>query len=182
MGDNSTIIDLLNAWLQSWRGNNNVPPKTVLSGETLSKFIADLQNEIVNVIEDFGKNSIGENAKLVLYSGLEYNTVQDFCEVSNGEYYMISQTAADVLWNPIFRQTVVDAIGEQKVTDSTTAQVLEGKKYNADGSWERINQYATESGNYLVLDDFISSKVAEAGLAKGNVVYLVGEGLKPDSV
>ncbi len=118
----------------------------------------------------------------MLYSGIHYKFVQDFCEASNGEYYMISQTIADVLWDGDFRQAIAEAIGENDVDDPITARVLEGKKYNADGSWERINQYAKESGNYLALDDFISSKVAEAGLAKGNVVYLVGEGLKPDSV
>lgn len=33
-----------------------------------------------------------------------------------------------------------------------------------------------------ILDDFLSSKVAEARLAKGNVVYMVDEKLKVDSV
>lgn len=70
MEDSNIIVNSLNEWLKAWRGNNNVLPNIVLSGETLSKFIADLQNEIVNVIGDFGKNIIGENAKLVLYSGI----------------------------------------------------------------------------------------------------------------
>ena len=181
--EDKNIKQKLIEWVRQWRSDNGVSDDVdLLSIEYLDKFVGELQNKIVNVCNDFGKNSIGENAKLVLYLGVDYGFVEEFCKSSNGEYYMISQTVANVLWDNDFRKEIAYTIGETKANDPITARVLEGKEYNADGSWERINQYATESGKYLALDDFLSSKVAEAGLAKGNVVYLVGDGLKSDSV
>lgn len=98
MENSIEIADILKEWVKAWRTNNGISEEPEnqenegkLSGEILDKFVADLQDEIINVIGDFGKNSIGENAKLVLYSGIDYEFVQEFCEASNGEYYMISR-------------------------------------------------------------------------------------------
>ena len=151
MVDKKGVVKRIKEWVDAWRVNNGIQDEVeVLSGETLDKFVGELQNEIVKIIDDFGKNSIGENAKLVLYSGVDYNFVKKFCEASNGEYYMISQTLADALWEPEVQEAIMRAIGDGDIKKPTTAQVLAGKSYANDiEKGERISQYATESGNYL---------------------------------
>lgn len=177
------IINTLIEWAESWRNRNEIIDGKILSGETLEKFISELQNEITKVVGDFGINSSGENAKLVLYSGSDYKLVREFCETSNGEYYMISHTDANLLWDDGLRYQISATIGEYDIKGTITAQVLEGKAYEADGkTWTRTSNYATDSGNYLALDDFLSSKVTEAGLEKGNVLYMLGDAAKPNSV
>lgn len=69
MGDSNEIVESFKEWLKAWRGNNNVPPKSVLSGETLSKFIADLQSEIIDVIGDFGKEHYWRKCKIGIVFG-----------------------------------------------------------------------------------------------------------------
>ena len=147
-------------------------------------FISELQTKIVEEIINFGVNIEGyENAILILYSGVYYEDIKSFCEASNGKYYMISQTNANFLWKDEFRDTVAYVIGEPNSKGEITARVLEGKKYSEyDSSWTRISNYATESGNYLALDDFVSSKVVEAGLSKGKILYFIGDKATPNNV
>lgn len=133
------IIESLKEWLKSWRENNGISIDEVLSGEVLEKFISELQTEITNVVSDFSANEISESAKLVLYSGTDFELVKEYCETSNDECYMIRHTAADVLWDPVFRQEIASTIGEMGPSDPITAQVLEGKIYNEDGSSSRIS-------------------------------------------
>ena len=161
-------ISEIEEWLEGWRRNHNIFDEEALSGERLELFVSELQTKIMEEITDFGANIEGyENATLILYSGVYYQDVKDFCELSNGQYYMINQTGAKELWNVNFQKAVAKAIGEPNPQGDITARILEGKKYNEDGtSWTRISNYATESGNYLALDDFVSSKVVEAGLSK----------------
>ncbi|MCH5263932.1 MAG: hypothetical protein J1F42_13565, partial [Lachnospiraceae bacterium] len=177
---NDEILAKLIKWVEKWRGNHPEIKEEKLSSENLERFVSELQDEIVSVIDDFGKNTIGENAKLVLYSGVNPDVVREFCEASDGEYYMISQTVANILWNGVFQKKIAEAIGETKPDDPITARVLSGKTNGEKG--ERIDQYATDSGKYLSLDDFISTKVVEAGLKNGKVLYLLGESANPNSV
>lgn len=132
MENSNEIVEILKAWVKAWRDNNGVADGVVLSGENLEKFVGELQTEIVNVIGDFGENTIGENAKLVLYTGYGYDLVQEFCELSDGEYYMISQTAANALWDPDLQRAIANAIGESNATDPLTARVLFGRNFESD--------------------------------------------------
>ena len=152
------IFELIK-WLEGWRKSHDIYDDEVLSGEKLELFISELQTKIVEEIINFGVNIEGyENAILILYSGVYYEDIKSFCEASNGKYYMISQTNANFLWKDEFRDTVAYVIGEPNSKGEITARVLEGKKYSEyDSSWTRISNYATESGNYLALDDFVSS-------------------------
>lgn len=174
----------LKEWLESWRKSHEIYDDEVLSGERLELFVSELQAKIMKEIAYFGANIEGyENATLILYSGVLYEEVKAFCETSNGRYYMISQTYADALWNDEFREAVAYVIGEDDAEGEITARVLEGKKYSEDrSSWTRISNYATESGNYLALDDFLSSKVVEAGLSKGKILYFIGDKATPNNV
>ena len=182
MENSNEIKNALIDWLESWRDSNGIDNGVKLEGEILDKFVSELHGEIVGLIGDFGQNTISDTANLVLYSGQDYNMVKEFCEASNGKYYMISNTAADILWNETLRDTIAITIGEDKATDPITARVLEGKVYNADETWSRTTQYATDSNTYLALDDFISSKIAEAGLEKGNIIYIISDTANPNSV
>ena len=177
------IFELIK-WLEGWRKSHDIYDDEVLSGEKLELFISELQTKIVEEIINFGVNIEGyENAILILYSGVYYEDIKSFCEASNGKYYMISQTNANFLWKDEFRDTVAYVIGEPNSKGEITARVLEGKKYSEyDSSWTRISNYATESGNYLALDDFVSSKVVEAGLSKGKILYFIGDKATPNNV
>ena len=100
-------------WLEDWRELHAINDDLVLSENMVEIFVEELQAKITTVIGDFGPATSGfENAKLVLYTGTDFNVVNDFCISSNGEYYMINQTKASILWNPIFRKNVANVIGE----------------------------------------------------------------------
>ena len=173
----------LNNWLKKWRKRHTIYDDSVLSEEMIETFIGELQEEITTVIGDFGPTTNGfENAKLVLYTGTDYNLVNDFCVSSNGEYYMINQTNASILWNPIFRKNVANVIGEINSDEPISARILAGKSYDSTGRLTRISKYATDSENYLALDDFLSSKVAEAGLKQGDVMYVISPSARSKSV
>lgn len=73
--DDSRIVAILIDWVNTWRHDNGIVGDEVLSGEVLDIFVSELQNEISKNIGDFGLNSSGENAKLVLYSGTKYMDV-----------------------------------------------------------------------------------------------------------
>ena len=83
---------------------------------------------------------------MVLYTGTDFNVVNDFCISSNGEYYMINQTKASFLWNSKFRDTVAQkVIGELTPESPISARILAGKSYDSTGRWTRISNYATDS-------------------------------------
>lgn len=182
------ILDDLTEWLADYETSNNISlirEKTggVLQGADLDTFVGALQRKIVEAVNlhagGFGTNCIGENAELQLYSGVWYKDVQKMCEQSHGTRYMISQTAADILWEGSLRKAIAKIIGEEKDTDPISSRVLAGKcgeEETVDGKQYRLlqfAQYATESHRYLALDDFISRKVVEAGIAKGRVFYIL---------
>ena len=175
-------------WLRKYDESQNLSEirnqsDGVLQGEALDAFVDALQQKIVESVNlhagGFGTNSVGENAELQLYSGVWYEDVKKMCEQSHGTRYMISQTAADILWDRELRKTIAKIIGEEKDTDPISSRVLAGKcgeEETVDGKQYRLlqfAQYATDSHRYLALDDFISQKVVEAGLAKGRVFYIL---------
>ena len=181
MGDE--LVDRLIEWLESWRAKNNIIDDAVLSENAIEKFIGELQAKITTEIGDFGPaTSEFENAYLVLYTGTDFNLVNEFCESSNGKYYMINQTNASVLWDNDFRDAIANVIGEADAESPITARILAGKSYDSTGRGTRISNYATDSENYLALDDFLSSKVAEAGLKQGDVMYVISPSARSNSV
>lgn len=55
MVDKNGVVKRIKEWVDTWRVNNGIQDEVeVLSGEILDKFVADLQDEIINVIGDFG--------------------------------------------------------------------------------------------------------------------------------
>ena len=177
-------LEVLLDWLKEWREKHGIEDTGTLSETELNQFVAELQEKIVNIVEDFGPVPGYEDAKLVLYSDVDYKAVEKYCTSSQGKYYMINQTKLDFFWDEKFKQNVANVIGEKNPKSPITARVLEGKEYySADGnSCTRIGNTATESGNYLALDDFLSSQVAKTGARRGNVEYLIGENASKDSV
>lgn len=183
------IRDDILEWLKKYQLDSKLTERRaesggVLSGEALEDFIGALQDKIVESVTKyaggFGENTVGDNATLILYSGVNPQMVEDFCNQSGGKYYMISQTGADVLWNKRLRGAIAEAIGESKPTYPVSARVLEGKQGKCDlKDGERLYRlevdakYATDSHRLLALDDFISQKVAEAGVEKGKIHYFL---------
>ena len=92
------VINHLTEWVSEWRSVNPEVPDGVLSGKNLYKFVSELQQEISSTVGDFGINSIGSDAELVLYSGVNWKDVEALCEASGGKYYMINQTNAHPLY------------------------------------------------------------------------------------
>ena len=182
MIDNDVFSEALAEWVDGWRESRGISSDGKLNPAQLDMFVSDLQKEIINRIPDFTLNNVDPNASLVLYSGADYAAVKSMCANSNGKYYMISQTQANALWNKEFKESVVHAIGDLTEGDPTTLRVLSGKAKDANGKKYRLNQYATDSHELLALDDFLSYNVAEAGAKKGNVIYIVGDGLSDTSV
>ena len=174
-------LDDLLEWINEWRKKHGITSGK-LQGSTLEQFVSELQEAIVNYVGDFGPGKGYENATLFLYTDADWQSIGKYCENSNGQYYMINQTKLGFIWDANFREAVKNAIGEIYTTDPITAHVLEGKEYSADGKWTRLGNTATESGNYLALDDFVSSQVAKAGVERGKVVYIIGKNASKDSV
>lgn len=166
-------------WIKNWRSQHPEVPDGLLEGENRKRFYIELQNEVINQIGDFGENEISPNAQLVLYSGPEWQDVQAFCEASNGQYYMISHTPANVLWEGWFVNAVRECIGEADPKNSPiTTRFLSGKDINR----VRINQYAMDDTTILCMDDFLSYNVVLAGLEQGDICYVVGPKLTMQSV
>lgn len=178
------LIRVLIEWLENWRSANSVPDGELLSGELLERFVGELQGKILSETGGFGPTVKGfEDAKLVLYSGVDWNLVGEFCEQSGGKYYMINQTKASMLWNPEFRQAVADVIGERKTKDPISARVLEGKVYEDGAEYgTRIGRYATDSERFLALDDFLSSELAKEGASRGDITYFLSPDARPETV
>ena len=177
------LIRVLIEWLGNWRSANSVPDGELLSGELLERFVGELQGKILSETGGFGPAVKGfEDAKLVLYSGVDWNLVGEFCEQSGGKYYMINQTKASVLWDRDFRQAIADVIGESDAKKPISARVLEGKSYKSKNEWTRVGRYATDSDRFLALDDFLSSELAREGASRGDVTYFLSPDARPETV
>ncbi len=182
ISDHVALENLLD-WLDAWRDKNGIEDGEILSDEKLEKFLGELYEKINNEITDFGANQEGyENAKLVLYTKYNYEMVQEFCKQSDGKYYMVNQTAASMIWQPDFGEKISKVIGEKSLQGEKTMRVLSGKVYDAEGNPERVSRYATDSGKLLSFDDFMSSKIVDAGLKRGNILYLIGDNPNSKSV
>lgn len=183
------IRDDILEWLKKYQLDSKLTERRaesggVLSGEALEDFIGTLQDKIVESVTKyaggFGENTVGDNATLILYSGVNPQMVEKFCSQSGGKYYMISQTGAGILWNEDVREKIAETIGEDKPTEPISARVLEGKegkydlkKGNLRFRLENDAKYATDSHKFLALDDFISLQVVEAGIKKGKIRYVL---------
>ena len=177
------LIRVLIEWLGNWRSANSVPDGELLSGELLERFVGELQGKILSETGGFGPAVKGfEDAKLVLYSGVDWNLVGEFCEQSGGKYYMINQTKASVLWDRDFRQAIADVIGESDAKKPISARVLEGKSYKSKNEWTRVGRYATDSERFLALDDFLSSELAKEGASRGDITYFLSPDARPETV
>ena len=178
------LIRVLIEWLENWRSANSVPDGELLSGELLERFVGELQSKILSETGGFGPAVKGfEDAKLVLYSGVDWNLVGEFCEQSGGKYYMINQTKASMLWDKDFRQAVADVIGEESYKSDISARVLEGKVYEDGAEYgTRIGRYATDSDRFLALDDFLSSELAKEGTSRGDITYFLSPDARPETV
>ncbi|MCM1287188.1 MAG: hypothetical protein NC240_02670, partial [Clostridium sp.] len=170
-------------WMDAWRDKNGIEDGEILTDEKLEKFLAELYEKISEEIANFGANQEGyENAKLVLYTKYDYKMVEEFCRQSDGKYYMVNQTAAKMIWDNAFGMEISKVIGENSLKGEKTIRVLSGKVRDAEGNLERVSRYATDSDNFLAFDDFMSSKIVDAGLKRGNVLYLIGDNPNSQSV
>ncbi|MDE5873144.1 MAG: hypothetical protein K2H07_04455, partial [Lachnospiraceae bacterium] len=182
MSDNVAFESLMD-WLDKWRDGKVDEDDEILSDEKLEQFLGELYEKINDEIKDFGPNQDGyENAKLVLYTKYDNKIVEEFCRQSGGKYYMVNQTAANAIWDNDFGKKISEVIGEKNLEGEKTMRVLAGKVRNAEGNFERVSRYATDSGKILSFDDFMSSKLVDAGLKRGNVLYLIGDNPNSKSV
>jgi len=117
----------------------------------------------------------------LLYSGNNsngkpiYTDLGEFCN-SNSDFYYISNTEGDLLWDRQFRIAIGEAIGDEVAS----TRFLSGKD-SATNS--RINQYGIEGTDILALDDFISKTLTETAIENGNdIVYIVGKDADPSAV
>lgn len=104
--DGNILVEQLKIWIETWRACHPEVPEGILQGSDLYMFVDGLQNEIRTQIEDFGFNTIGNDAGLILYSGIGYKDVYNYCEASGGKNYMISQTLSTFLWDDRIRDAV----------------------------------------------------------------------------
>lgn len=100
-----SLLNSLIDYVESWRSKYGITGSSPLTGHNLAQFAKDLQTTIAS------KVSFGGEGTLVLHSGVDHNTIENYCSNSSGQYYMIGQTeAGDVLWNAYFRGKVTDAL------------------------------------------------------------------------
>lgn len=112
------LLEFLIGFVESWRSDNGITGSSPLTGDDLAQFAKNLQTTIASSVSFDGEGT------LVLYSGVDYESIASYCSNSNGQYYMISQTeAGKVLWDEEFRRAVTEAIGD----DATALKFLEGK-------------------------------------------------------
>ena len=171
-------------YVNNWRSSNNISYSGILKTDDYIKFAQDLQNEITKNISF----SMDSSKTLILYTGSNadggalYVDIDAFCN-ANSDYYYISNTEADMLWDPKFQAAVNKTITDEYVEDFSgfsddTKMLLSGKK----PSGERT-QYAIEGTDILSLDDFLSKKLTETAIENGNnIVYVAGKNANPKGV
>ena len=184
--ENNELLEIFTEWLEKWRESNGVYGEGVLSVELLEKFVGDLQDKILEIPGLFDKPEVCSGEKLVLYTGVTYTEIEEYCEANKNDTYFISQTKALFLWESVFQEAICNVIGEKFLFDPITARVLSGKCYLdtlCNTEYVRIGNSATTSGNYLALDDFLSENLAKTAVANGaEVIYVIGDTAKANSV
>lgn len=166
------LLEFLIGFVESWRSDNGITGSSPLTGDDLAQFAKNLQTTIASSVSFDGEGT------LVLYSGVDYESIASYCSNSNGQYYMISQTeAGKVLWDEEFRRAVTEAIGD----DATALKFLEGKVIEGTTP-KRIGSIGVDGTDILSLDDFISQNIAKVGAESGDVVMVLGNKVKPNSV
>ena len=108
-------LEVILDWLEEWREKHGIKNMDTISETELDQFVAELQEKIVDSIGDFGPAPGYEGANLVLYSGVDYKAVDEFCTSSQGKYYMINQTQLGFLWDQKFKNAVAKVIGERSI-------------------------------------------------------------------
>lgn len=167
--------------IYSWRNDNNIAYDGELNSSDLAKFADYLQKEISDKVSFSAPN--GEST-LILYTGVYYKEVGQFCK-NNSDFYYISDTEANILWEDEFQAAINEVITGSYTEQynnfpGITKKFLGGKDYND----QRINQYAIEGNSeVLALDDFISKTLTEKALEAGkDIVYIAGDSAKSNAV
>ena len=176
------MIDLnkLSEHIYSWR-EDKIPYDGELSSSDLAKFADYVQKEIADKVSFSAPN--GESI-LILYTGVSYKDVGQFCK-DNSDFYYISDTEANLLWESEFQAAINEVITGSYIEQyenfpEITKKFLGGKDYNN----QRINQYAIEGNSeVLALDDFISKTLTEKAIEAGkDIVYIAGDSAKSNAV
>ena len=179
------VLQYLTEYVNEWRSSNNITYSGKLETSDYIKFAQDLQNEITKNVSF----SMDSSKTLILYTGSNangagiFNDVDAFCNANSGSYYYISNTEANMLWDPKFQKAINETITNEDAPDykyfsDDTKMLLSGNK----PSGERT-QYAIEGTDILSLDDFLSKKLTETAIENGNnIVYVAGKNANPKGV
>ena len=142
--------------------------------ENVEKFTAELIQMIMdmNYAASNGGAAVGY-AGLIGYSedvkSAIYLTVENLTYNSNGRYSFIND-GVNILNNQVFRKTLNDVVGR------------ENSKTIIDGHWSEDGTRSKYSfGNNLSLNDVVSQNFMAAN-ARGDVMLLIEESARPDSV
>ena len=92
--------------IYSWRNDNNIAYDSELNSSDLAKFADYLQKEISDKVSFSAPN--GEST-LILYTGVYYKEVGQFCK-NNSDFYYISDTEANILWEDEFQAAINEVI------------------------------------------------------------------------
>lgn len=98
-------LNMLIEHIYSWR-DDNITYDGELNSSDLAKFADYLQKEIADKVSFSAPN--GEST-LILYTGVSYKEVGQFCK-DNSDFYYISDTEANILWEDEFQVAINEVI------------------------------------------------------------------------
>jgi hypothetical protein len=104
MIDSNTLIELIEC-IYGWR-KDNISYNDELSSSDLAKFAKYVQKQISDKVSFSAPNN---ESVLILYTGVYYKDVDQFCK-DNSDFYYISNTDASLLWENEFQVAINEVI------------------------------------------------------------------------
>lgn len=172
------IIEEIFEFIESWRDSNHYDVDEVLSENQIAKFIGELHKQISMM--DF---SLPEETTILGYTGQSNDTpVWKIMKQISGNLgdkaVYISDLPAGKLISSENSERLAAAINNITLDDAATSMIMSG--YDSAGN--RIGPNCGY-GDYLSLDDFVSSKLmGECAGVSDNVIIFAPEELAPNKV